>query len=906
MGMKKSVKATKTNKLTGAFIALSTFFYKHLLFSAAFWLSLVMFGVLSYTSFMQRQGFPSIEVPISVVRSTYFVNDRSVVDTEVTKPLLSAIEKVDSLKSTEATSTDNTSVIVVEFEGDVTSQQGADRIESKLRDVTLPDGASAEAQPVFASRFNNDYDVVLSVFSDKKNVLELSNQATYIADELQDTFPQTEVEVITQLQQGTNPQTGQAVTQQTQFDLYGVQRGDEISVESSVGVGIALPDDQDIISFDNALQDELSSLRDSKVLDGSDVQVAADFASSIRQQVSSLQQNLATGLVLVVLVCCIFIGIRAGLIAALGMGVTLTTTIGALYLSGLTLNTITLFALILTLGLIVDDTIIVTEALESERAKGGKPLEAIKVAIKRIALASLAGTLTTMLGFAPLLFIGGILGDFIRVMPITIITSLAVSFIVSITFIPFMSHWLAKDEGRRVKHSPLRAFRDFESRTAALLVKPLKTANTTRKKLLRSGVAIVISIAFMLAGGYYFSQLNFNIFPSTKDTNALILSLDFAPGTSLSDAELKAREAIGELSDTIGQYVTSVTFIGAANERGATARITLTDYGDRGPTSHDLIKKVDDSLTSLQGVSATLIQLDPGPPQDEYPFKVQLVSEDPAISAAAGTKLAEHLDGLQLDRSNGTTATITDVEFVPEQPTIQRTDGKRIMQVSAQFDGDDVSALVLLAEDNVKEFIKDSSNRAGLDKSDYQFDFGNESENQESFRGVMIAFPILVLCMFILLAIQFKSLLQPLLIMFATPFSFFGVGLGLYLTNNPLSFFVMIGFFALIGISVNNTILLTDYANQERRAGLTPRAAIASAAQKRFRPLITTSLTSVLALLPLALSEPFWESIAFTLMFGLLSSTLLVVTIFPYYYLVAEVFRTWFAKKRAARKKRKS
>lgn len=895
--MKKSMKPAKTNTLTNAFIALSSFFYKHLLFSAAFWMSLVVFGVLSYTSFMQRQGFPSIEVPISVVRSTYFVNDRSVVDAEVTKPLLSAIEEVDSLKSTQATTTDNTSVIVVEFEDDVTSQQGADRIEAQLDDVALPDGATTEAQPVFASRFNNDYDVVLSVHSPNKNVLELTNQATFVADELQDAFPQTEIEVISQLKKGINPQSGQEVTQQTQFDIYGVGQDSTITAETSVGVGIALPDDQDIVSFDNELQDELSTLRQSDKLQDSDIAVAADFATSIRQQVSSLQQNLATGLILVVLVCCVFIGIRAGLIAALGMGVTLTTTIGALYLSGLTLNTITLFALILTLGLIVDDTIIVTEALESERAKGGKPLEAIKIAIKRIALASLAGTLTTMLGFAPLLFIGGILGDFIRVMPITIITSLAVSFIVSITFIPFMSHWLAKDEARRMKHSPLRAFRDLETRTAALLVQPLKTANTTRKKLLRSMIAIGISIAFMAAGGYYFSQLNFNIFPSTKDTNALILTLDFAPGTQLTAAEQKARESVQKIGSSIGTYVTSVTFTGAANERTATARITLTDYSDRDLTAHELITQADQSLSSVDGVSATLIQLDPGPPQDEYPFKVQLVSENPAISAAAGAKLAEHLDGLKLERGNGTTARITGVEFTPEQPTIQRVGGKRILQVSAQFDSDDVSALVLLAEDNVKEFIKDSDNRAGLDASDYEFDFGNESENQESFQGVMIAFPILVLLMFVLLAVQFKSILQPLLIMFATPFSFFGVGLGLYLTDNPLSFFVMIGFFALIGISVNNTILLTDYANQERRAGMTPRAAIASAAQKRFRPLITTSLTSVLALLPLALSEPFWESIAFTLMFGLLSSTLLVITIFPYYYLVAEVFRSWLKRK---------
>lgn len=890
-------KSDKPNKLTAAFISLSTFFYKHLLFSAAFWISLVVFGVLSYTTFMQRQGFPAIEVPISVVRTTYFVNDKAAVDSQVTKPLVDAIAETESLKSTDATSTDNASIIVVEFEDDVTSQKGAELIREEIKVVELPEGAEAEAEPVFASRFNNDYDIVLSVHSESKNALELTRQASFVTERLQKAFPQSEVETITQLQRGVNPQTGQEVSQQTQYDIYATQEGDELDVNTSVGVGIALPDDEDIISFDNALQSELDELNESPELDGSSVDVAADFATSIRQQVGSLQENLATGLLLVVLVCCVFIGIRAGLIAALGMGVTLTVTIGALFLSGLTLNTITLFALILTLGLIVDDTIIVTEALESERAKGKDSIEAIKVAIKRIALASLAGTLTTMLGFAPMLFIGGILGSFIRVMPITIIASLAVSFLVSITFIPFMSHWLAKREKQRIKFSPLRVIRAMESRTAELIVRPLKTANTTRKKLVRSFIAILISFVFMISGGYFFSQLNFNIFPSTKDTDALVLTLDFAPGTNLQQAEQKARDAVTRLSSSIGRYVTTVTFTGAANERTATARITLVNYNEREPTAKELIAKAETTLEPLNGVSATLTQLDPGPPQDEFPFKVQIASEDPALSAAAGQKLSDHLTGLTLERSNGDTAKITAVEFTPEQPTIQRVDGKRIMQVAAQFDSDDISALVNLAEDDVRAFIKDEDNRAGLSINAYAFDFGNESENQESFQGVMIAFPILVFLMFVLLAVQFRSLLQPLLIMFATPFSFFGVGLGLYLTDNPLSFFVMIGFFALIGISVNNTILLTDYANQERRAGLTPRAAIASAAQKRFRPLITTSLTSVLALLPLALSEPFWESIAFTLIFGLLSSTLLVVTIFPYYYLVAEVLRDWIKKK---------
>ncbi len=101
----------------------------------------------------------------------------------------------------------------------------------------------------------------------------------------------------------------------------------------------------------------------------------------------------------------------------------------------------------------------------------------------------------------------------------------------------------------------------------------------------------------------------------------------------------------------------------------------------------------------------------------------------------------------------------------------------------------------------------------------------------------------------------------------------------------------MLGFFALIGLSIKNTILLTDFANQSRREGMNPVDAIHAALGERFRPLIATSLTAVVSLIPLAITSPFWEGLAVVLIFGLLSSTLLVVTVFPYYYLGAEFLR---------------
>jgi Cu/Ag efflux pump CusA len=130
----------------------------------------------------------------------------------------------------------------------------------------------------------------------------------------------------------------------------------------------------------------------------------------------------------------------------------------------------------------------------------------------------------------------------------------------------------------------------------------------------------------------------------------------------------------------------------------------------------------------------------------------------------------------------------------------------------------------------------------------------------------------------------------------AIPFSIFGIMLGLDITNNAISFFTMLGFFALLGLSIKNTILLTDYANQARREGATAIDATVAALEERFRPLFATSMTAVVSLIPLALSSPFWEGLAVVLIFGLLSSTFLVITVFPYYFLGTEYLRMKFSR----------
>lgn len=890
--MMNKTSAKSYNKVT----RVSLFFYNKIKFSITFWLALFLFGFFSYTTFLQKQGFPPVDVPISVVQGVYFVNDKNKVDDSLVKPILRSLEGEPSIKSTRATTTDNAATIVVEYNEDTTSAVGSETVEKNIAKIqpNLPAESKLLFRPIDATRFNNKYDILLSVSKQDAPTSELVEIANKASKELAGQVPNAvAVEVINPFENAINPLTGQSESKQTSFDWIGNNDTGSFEVQPSVVIGITAKDDEDIISFSKQVDDAIATLDSKETFNNVAVTNAAGFAPSIKTQIASLQKNLFEGLLIVAFVCLVFIGLRAGLLATAGMLMTLSLTAGTLYLSGLSLNTITLFGLVLCLGLIVDDTVIMIEAIDAQR-KAKKPLkEAIGIATKKVALASTAGTLTTVLGFAPLLFISGILGEFIRVLPITIIVSLLISLIVSLFFIPFLSRWFLKSDSKQRRNNPLNLIRVGTTKLGNSLSGIVQGANTKRKKITRSLVAVCISLLLIIGTGPLFGMLKFDIFPASKDANEIKMEFTFKPGTTLDQAKEITQITNQKVSEALGDNVERITYLGTANARSATANIDLIGYENRDETAGQLITQLTEATEEVPGARIVINQISSGPPKEQFPFKVQIESDDAVAANNTGAKLAAFLKDRVLYRANGTTVSVQEVDYTGELSAITRVDGKRIVQVSASFDAEDTSAIVQIAQKEVEEkFLSNSNNLFGISKDNVTFDFGSESDNQESFKSVLLALPILLILMYLLLALQFKSIVQPLLILVAVPFSFFGVALALLVSNNPLSFFVMIAFFALIGISVNNSILLTDYANQGRREGLSPRQAMAAAIQQRTRPLLTTSLTSILALLPLALTDPFWESLAVTLIGGLASSTILVLIAFPYYYLALEAVRS--------------
>ena len=502
----------------------------------------------------------------------------------------------------------------------------------------------------------------------------------------------------------------------------------------------------------------------------------------------------------------------------------------------------------------------------------------------------IAATSTAALSFAPLVFVGGILGSFIRTIPITIIAALVISLIVALVFIPLFAKFVLLGKKQMGEENVKEVGAGIEASIARFISKPMLWAKGSTKKLLLVGfTALFIGLGFIVASGFIGRNVIFNIFPPSKDANDLQVNLTFAPGTNIQSAQVVADNANKIIGSTLGENFSTATYYGQADDQAAPLNVKLISYDERKETSKELMAQLKESFNNFQGAEVSIRQVDAGPPPS--PFTVRIESDNRENSFKLANDIAAFLQDKELTRPSGEVAKVTEVS-VSNPGAFARQDGVLNVTVTANFDGDDTTTLVTLAKDAVEnEFTAAKIESYGLDKSAVIYDFGQEDDNQNSFKTLAIAFPLLLFVIYLLLAIQFKSLLQPLLIFMAIPFSLFGITLGLYLTENPFSFFAMLGFFALIGLRIKNTILLTDFANQARRAGMGPVDAAHEALAERFRPLIATSLTAVVSLIPLAITSPFWEGLAIVLIGGLLSSTFLVVTIFPYYYLGAEFLK---------------
>jgi len=941
----------------------SKFFLNRWRVSILLLIAVSLFGALSYTTLLNRDGFPSVDVPFVSINVDYNVGNRELINDQVTTPIELAIGEIDEVAEVQSFTFDRGSTIVAEFGEGKTSEEGLDLIRDEIDLIALPSQSEVNYQTFDASLIDGEYDIAITLSGDY-SIDQLTSKSQEISEELVNLDSVLTAEPLKLTEEQTNIITGETQTVQTNYNRVGLKNDNgEIVFENAIFIGIKKSSDNiDVVTLSADVREELGSLENG--LEGYNVSYGLDLADTVNQNIDSLEENALSGLFAVVLIVLVFVNWRASIVTSIFIPVVLLGTFVGLFLLGYTLNVISLFALILVLGLLVDDAIVVVEAIDYQKQKGEKGLRAIYEAIRNIGIADISGTVTTLLVFAPMLFISGILGDFIRLIPVTVILTLIISLVTALSVIPLISNLVIRKVNNKLFESiatiiyflivialflfatdaadamlkfgvialitvgvatafvglqslrkDLNDFRSYLENglyefayglglgingVASGISKVLNTVYRSRVRgIVFSIVVIILSLILIGATSFASSNIKFSIFAPPKDSDVIAGTITFDNVETFSQSEIQALtqdERINLAIETseeiesivVKEYGDIIERIGymMANDTSSVMDVALTKMQNREVKAEEIVANLNDVLANYEGADVKFIVSAAGPPVDDFPFAMQIFANDQETLRTAQNDIANYINGLELGEEM-----VTEVK-TDDLLTLNKIDGRQYAQLKAKFTDNENSALVNELQTSIEEeYGEEELESLGLSEDALGFDFGQESENQESFQGTVFALGVALIVMYGLLVLQYNSYLQPFLVFIAIPLTLPGLIPGLIITNNPFSFFVMLGVIGLTGIVVNNSIMIIDFANQMRAEGLSIGESISEAVARRFRPIITTSATTVAGLIPLAISDPFWEGLAFSIIFGLIASALLIIFVLPSYYVIFENIR---------------
>ncbi len=718
---------------------------------------------------------------------------------------------------------------------------------------------------------------------------------------------------------------------------------------------------------------------------GIEVSFSQDQAEDVRTMLRDLQNNVLSAVVLVMVVIVAALGLRTAGLVGLAIPGSFLTGILLLYAMGLTINIVVLFSLIMAVGMLIDGAVVVTEYADRKMAEGMPPIGAYGAAAKRMGWPITSATATTLAAFTPLLFWPGVVGEFMRFLPITLLSTLSASLAMALIFVPVLGALVGRrSEANEAALRSLTAAEGGELHEidgmTGWYVRFLERALRHAGKVVAGAVALLLVV--YAAYGLFGKGVEF--FPSVEPERASV-KVRARGNFSVAEQDALVRKVERVILETEG--VATVYARSGIRLRGqdltedtiGVIQMEFEEWQVRQPAA-EIIRSVRDRTAELPGLVIEVREQESGP-QVGKPIQLELSARDPALLPEAvaivrarleqmgdlvdiedtrpvpgieweiavdraqagrfgadvltvgnavqlvtnGIKVADYrpedaddevdiivrwpydsrdlvsLDRLRVNTVHGLVPISNFVERrpTPKVGTIERTDGRRVMSVRA-----DVKQGVLPA-DKVQEIRRWLAEERPLDaRVEVRFK-GEEEEQRESRQFLGSAFGAALFLMAIILVTQFNSFYQALLILTAVLFSTVGVLLGLLTTGQPFGIVMTgIGVIALAGIVVNNNIVLIDTFNVLRRGGTPVVEAILRTAAQRLRPVLLTTVTTVLGLLPMVLgvnidllrrqveigapSTQWWTQLATAVAGGLTFATLLTLLLTPCLLLLGE------------------
>ncbi len=718
-----------------------------------------------------------------------------------------------------------------------------------------------------------------------------------------------------------------------------------------------------------------------------EIKTVVDTSDNIINTINSLKETIIITFIVVMLVVFIFLGRwRATFIIILSIPMALLASLIYLFATGNTLNIISMSALSIAIGMVVDDAIVVLENVTSHLEKGEKPKEAAVLATSEVAISVIASTLTMLCVFLPLTMIKGMAGIMFRQLGWIVSIIMIVSTTAALTLVPMLCSRMLKAGRKEGKvytavFGPINRFLDAVSRGYGRLI---GWATTHRKTVIFGAFAIFAAVVGLLG-----PKVKTEFFPRA-DQGRLQVSIELPMGTAQEVTRDFSQRFYADLVEAIPEIrICNVTFgqadsdnafanlrangthiiqmninVGSIENRertvfemsdiirsimarypeirrgtvteggggmGAASSVTIEVYGYDFEATDRVAKALQTEMLKDPVFSQVTLSRDEYTPEYQFDFdRTKLAlnglnssTAGAAFSAAMSGSLASHYreDGEEYDirvryapeyrtsvadmeniiiyNAFGKPVRMKELGSIVETrvpPTIERKDRERLISVKG------IVARGAALSDAV------ASSQRILDATEIPSDItpviaGDYEDQKDMFADLIVLIVLIIILVYMVMASQFESFMSPFVIMFSLPFALVGVILGCILTGTPLGVMALIGVIILLGIVVKNGIVLIDYTILCRERGMSVLEASVTAARSRLRPILMTTLTTVLGMLPMALGtgegSEMWVSLGMTVCWGLTVSTLVTLVLIPTVYCV-------FAARQEKRKKAKA
>lgn len=706
----------------------------------------------------------------------------------------------------------------------------------------------------------------------------------------------------------------------------------------------------------------------------SDVKITTvvDSSTNILNTLNSLKETIIITLLVVMLVVYIFLGRwRATFIIVLSIPIALLGSLIYLYATGNTLNIISMSALSIAIGMVVDDAIVVLENVSTHLERGEKPTEAAVHGTSEVGISVIASTLTMLCVFLPLTMVSGMAGIMFKQLGWIVSIIMIISTTAALTLVPMLcSRMLSnKPKNGKLHRAIFDNVEKFLDKISDGYAKIIGWAMNQRKTVIFSALAIFIAVLVLLGPGlkseyfphsdegrlsvsielpvgteqtvtgefaknfaarlqseipelqvlqYRFGQASTdNVWGSMQSNGSYIISMNINLG-SMEDRKRSSTEIADIIRKDLREYpeVKKGTVTEGMGGVGGAASITLEIFGYDFDETDRIAKEIQGKMLENENFSQVVLSRDDYTPEYQVDFdrtKLALNGLNSTTAAAAfsaamngsiGSYYREEgeeynirviydkkfrssvqdIENIVVYTPAGKAVRIKDLGTVVESkvpPTIERKNRERYITVTGIVsNGHALSEAVAATNAIIK--TTDIPNNISTEIS------GDFEDQQSMFLNLVVLMVLIIILVYMVMASQFESFMSPFVIMFSVPFAFTGVILGLWATNTALGVMAMIGIIILLGIVVKNGIVLIDYTILMRERGMSVIDASVTAARSRLRPILMTTLTTVLGMVPLAVGRgegsELWRSLGMTVCWGLTISTLVTLVLIPTIY----------------------